>query len=195
MPQAACPECVPGVAWSRQALAYDGRVPDLVRSFKDHRRRVLADPLSGLITAHLDRPAPTAVLVPVPLAPGRLADRGFNQCDLLATRLGGQWGMPVAPVLCRDDHAVPQRGSGAAARRRQVQGAFHAVGHVPMHCVLVDDVVTTGATLAAAARALRRAGCARVGAVALARVVVGAPVGRVGKRQIQPGGAPTWNST
>lgn len=191
----ACPECLPGVACARQALAYDGRVPHLVRAFKDHRRRVLADPLARLMAAHLDPPGRSAVLVPVPLAPARLADRGFNQCDLLATRLGTRWGLPVAPVLGRDDQAAPQRGSGAAARRRQVQGAFHVVGHVPLHCVLVDDVVTTGATLSAAARALRAAGCARVGALALARVVVGAPVGRVGRRNLQSGGTRTWNST
>lgn len=181
----ACPECIPGVAWARQALAYDGRVPDLMGAFKDHRRRSLADPLARLMADRLRPPDPPAVLVPVPLAPGRRADRGFNQCHLLAERLGRQWGMPVMPVLHRDDHAAPQRGSGAAARRRQVQGAFRAVVHVPMQCVLVDDVVTTGATLSSAARALRRAGCARVGAVALARVVVGAPVSRVGKLTIQ----------
>lgn len=193
--RAACPECVPAVARARQALAYDGRVPDLVRAFKDHHRRSLADPLADLMARHLAPPDRPAVLVPVPLAPGRLADRGFNQCDLLATRLARQWGIPVARVLRRDDHAASQRGSGAADRRRQVQGAFRAVGEVPLHCVLVDDVVTTGATLSAAARALRRAGCARVGAVALARVVVGVPVSRVGKRKIQSGGIRAWNST
>lgn len=195
VPRAACPECLPAVAWARQALAYDDRVPDLVRALKDHHRRCLADPLAELMALHLAPPDGPAVLVPVPLAPGRLAERGFNQCDLLATRLARTWGMPVAQVLLRDDHATSQRGSGAADRRRQVQGAFRAVGDVPMHCVLVDDVVTTGATLSAAARALRGAGCARVGALALARVVVGAPVSRVGKRKIQSGGRRTWNST
>ena len=68
------------------------------------------------------------------------------------------------------------------------------VGDVPLHCVLVDDVVTTGSTLSSAARALRAAGCARVGAVALARVALRAPGTRVGIRQIQSGGMRTWNS-
>jgi hypothetical protein len=75
------------------------------------------------------------------------------------------------------------------------QGAFRTTCDVPMYCVLVDDVVTTGATLSAAARALRQAGCARVGALALARVVLGAPVSRVGQRKLQSGGTRTWNST
>lgn len=191
----ACPECIPGVAWACQALAYDGGVPDLVRAFKDHRRRVLADPLAGLMAQHMAAPGDGAVLVPVPLAPRRLADRGFNQSALLAAHLGRLWSLPVAHALRRHDHAPAQRGSGARDRRRQVQGAFAACGEVPLHCVLVDDVITTGATLSAAARALRHAGCARVGALALARVVVGAPVGRVGKRNLQSGGTRTWNST
>jgi ComF family protein len=195
VPRPACAECVPGVAWARQALAYDGRVPDLVRAFKDHRRRSLAEPLAALMAATLARPPGAPVLVPVPLSPRRQADRGFNQSQVIAGHLGRLWSLPVASVLVRDDHAITQRGSGGADRRRQVQGAFRTIGDVPMHCVLVDDVVTTGATLSAAARALRQAGCARVGALALARVVLGAPVSRVGQRKLQSGGTRTWNST
>ena len=65
-------------------------------------------------------------------------------------------------------------------RRAQVQGAFLCTGRPPLQVLLVDDVVTTGSTLAAAARTLRRAGCARVGAVALARVAVTVEGTRVG---------------
>jgi len=179
-PQAACPECVPGVAWARQALAYDTRVPDLLRAFKDHRRRVLADPLADLMSVHLAPPERGAVLVPVPLAPARMADRGFNQSALIARALAAAWDLPVDDCLARGGGAVRQRGSGAARRRQQVAGAFTAPGPVPLHAVLVDDVVTTGATLTAAARALRAAGCARVGAVSLARVALAGGGTRVG---------------
>lgn len=121
-----------------------------------------------------------AVLVPVPLAPARLADRGFNQAALIARELGTLWGLPVHDCLERADGPATQRGSGATTRRTQVRGAFRARAEVPLHAVLVDDVVTTGATLTAAARALRAAGCARVGAVSLARVVLADGRTRVG---------------
>lgn len=166
----ACPQCMPGVAWARQAAAYRDPVPDLVTALKDLRRRALAPPLADLMARRIPPPPPGAVLVPVPLAPRRLADRGFNQAALLAQHLAAAWGVPVQPVLHRPDNAPAQRGAGGSVRRRQVQGAFRAVHPPPLHAVLVDDVVTTGSTLSAAARALRAAGCARVGAVSLARV-------------------------
>ena len=119
---------------------------------------------------------------------------GAALAALLARELCLQWGIPLAHALGRSDGHGAQRGSAGAARRAQVQGAFHVVGDVPLHCVLVDDVVTTGSTLSSAARALRAAGCARVGAVALARVALRAPGTRVGIRQIQSGGMRTWNS-
>lgn len=175
----ACPQCIAGVARARQAVRYESPVPEAVRALKDSRRRALADLIAVIMAAHVAGPAHGAVLVPVPLAPARHADRGFNQADLIARRLGRLWGVPVHDCLMRHD-GPSQRGSGAGARRAQVAGAFHAPGRVPLHAVLVDDVVTTGATLSAAARALRAAGCARVGAVSLARVVLGGAGTRVG---------------
>ncbi|MBL6633153.1 MAG: ComF family protein [Thermoleophilia bacterium] len=170
VPCAACGQCIPGVAWARQAAPYRYPVPDLVSAVKDLHRRALAPLLADVMVRRIAPPPPGAVLVPVPLAPRRLAERGFNQADLLAQRLADAWGVPMQPVLSRPDGAPAQRGAGAPARRRQVQGAFRAVRPAPLHAVLVDDVVTTGSTLSAAARALRTAGCARVGAVSLARV-------------------------
>lgn len=171
-PRPSCPQCIAGVVHARQALRYDPPVPEVVRAFKDSRRRVLADPLADLMARHLEPPPRGGVLVPIPLAPDRHADRGFNQAALLAGALGRAWSTPVSDCLARAPGAGTQRGSRATTRRAQVQGAFAARGAVPLHAVLVDDVVTTGATLTAAARALRRAGCARVGAVSLARVVL-----------------------
>ncbi len=167
----ACPQCVPGVAWARHAAPYQAPLPALVSALKDGRRRALAEPLATVMAQRIAPPPAGAVLVPVPLGRRRMRERGFNQSALLAACLAGRWGLPVAHALGRDDAAPPQRGSGARERRRQVDGAFTAVGVPPLHAVLVDDVLTTGATLRAAARALRGAGCARVGAVSLARVV------------------------
>ena len=179
-PRATCAQCIDGVCQARQALRYDPPVPEAMRALKDSRRRALARPLARVAVRAVEAPPPGAVLVPVPLAPARLADRGFNQAALIAHEFGRLWGVPVHDCLERGDGPATQRGSGAATRRAQVSGAFRAAAAVPLHAVLVDDVVTTGATLTAAARALRAAGCARVGAVSLARVVLADGRTRVG---------------
>jgi len=109
-------------------------------------------------------------VVPVPLHPRRLRARGFNPSLELARAVGRAVGAPVDPVaLLRVRDTPSQTGLDAAARRRNLRGAIRAPRPVPERVWLVDDVLTTGATAREAARALRRAGAARVVAVAAAR--------------------------
>jgi ComF family protein len=116
--------------------------------------------------------AGASVLVPVPLHPRRLRQRGFNQSQLLARALGRLAGLPVADALARRVETATQTGLSAAARRRNVEGAFRAVRPAAVGgrvVVLVDDVLTTGATARACARALRDAGASAVRLLTLAR--------------------------
>jgi predicted amidophosphoribosyltransferase len=89
----------------------------------------------------------------------------------LARALEPRWQLPVVPLLERTRPARPQRGLGLAERRANVRGGFGAVGGAPTRVVLVDDVYTSGATVAAAASALRKAGARRVDVITFARAV------------------------
>jgi len=119
--------------------------------------------------------ASSDVLIPVPLHPRRLRERGFNQAALIARELGRRTGRPCGDrALVRRKDTAPQAGLSAAARRRNVDAAFavRRRGLVAGHVVtLVDDVFTTGATAYACARALRDAGAVEVRLLSAARVV------------------------
>jgi competence protein ComFC len=109
-------------------------------------------------------------LIPVPLGHRRLRDRGYNQSERIAAALGARVGLPVVPDLLRRRRETrTQTALTPEARLANVAGAFEARGVRGRACVLVDDVFTTGATLAEAAAALRLAGAARVEAVTFAR--------------------------
>jgi ComF family protein len=111
-------------------------------------------------------------IVPVPLHVGRLRERGYNQAVELGAPLARGLGLTLCPaVLSRLQATSAQTELGAAARRRNVRRAFVARESTawPAHVVLLDDVMTTGATLMACARTLKRAGVQRVDVWALAR--------------------------
>lgn len=176
LPVARCPECRGSIDVARQAVGCTDPAPAIVSALKDGRRRSLAPQLAGIMAAGIVRPPPGVSLVPVPLAPRRESERGFNQAALIARELGRSWDLPVLELLVRVRETPAQRGASVTERSLQVRGAFAmaAVPPPPAVC-LVDDVHTTGATLAACARALRGGGVARVGAVAFARVIAGVP--------------------
>jgi ComF family protein len=111
------------------------------------------------------------LLIPVPLHRGRLFRRGYNQAQELARHLGRELGIAVEPRAARRLRATPdQIGLGAAARRRNLKNAFSVGPPVAgRRLALLDDVMTTGATLEELARACKAAGATRVEAWAIAR--------------------------
>jgi ComF family protein len=163
-------------------VAFAGEAADWIRRFKypghglaglDPRPGALAGALLADAARRLDGPAPQLV-VPVPIHLRRLRERGFHPAGELARALGRALGIPADPgALVQRRPTASQTGLDRRARRRNVRDAFAArAGFRAPACVaLVDDVVTTGATLAEAARPLRRAGARRVVAVCVARTV------------------------
>jgi len=153
---------------------FEGTIRECVHRLKYRHLRGLAGPLAELLAESLkDKALPGDTLVPVPLHPGRERYRGYNQSALLARELGQATGLPVAEkVLLRVKASGSQaRASGLEERRRNVEGAFacSAAGVAGKRILLLDDVCTTGATLEAAARALKEGGAASVWGLTLAK--------------------------
>jgi ComF family protein len=155
------------------ACLYAPPLDRLLPRFKFHEDLAAGRLLAQLMTdAFASLPRPDA-LVPIPLHVSRLRRRGYDQALELAKPLARALRMPLRGDLLRRIRATAaQSERDAAARQRNVRGAFavRPDATVPRHVVLIDDVMTTGATLRAAARALRRAGVERVDAWVCARV-------------------------
>lgn len=154
----------------------EGTAARVVRALKYERWTALAEPMAASMLPAARRLSEdgAVVLVPVPLAPSRLRERGFNQAALLAERLGEASGSPVEDLLSRREHGVAQARLGREERRANVAGAFAAGAPPPGGAgaaLLVDDVVTTGATAAACLAALSAAGWRRAGVVSFARAL------------------------
>jgi ComF family protein len=139
----------------------------LVQAFKFNRQLAAGRVLAGLMCEHIVNEGIPRVdaLVPVPLHAWRQFRRGFNQSHELAVHVGKTLGIPLqATGLRRRRHTRAQSGLDRSQRRRNVRGAFRWAAHQPLcpHVALVDDVMTTGTTVAECARVLKRAGARRV---------------------------------
>jgi ComF family protein len=152
---------------------FEGVLRDAIHALKYERVRRMAEPLGELLGEQVrHKPLHADALVPVPLHPHRMAERGFNQSELLAVPLARASGIPlVGSGLARQRETAHQVGLDARARLENVREAFVWQQPVPppARVVLIDDVLTTGATLIACAQALRRAGAREVWALVLAR--------------------------
>ena len=171
-PVARCRECSGrrlAFASARAALEYDDAVRALVSGWKDGGLRRLAALAGELVAETVDRPIADAV-VAVPPDRDRSLRRGHHPAGALAHELGGRWELPVLPLLRRARATARQRGLSLPERRLNIAGAF-AAERGPRSLLLVDDVYTSGATAAAAASALRRAGARRVAVVTFARAI------------------------
>lgn len=152
--------------------AYDGVLRKLIHLFKFEGVRTLQRPLGGLLAQALPRELAFDAIVPMPLHWRRRWQRGFNQSELLAREISRRWHTPVRRLVRRKKATAPQAGLTSAQRRKNMQGAFAAKpaeGLKGMRILLIDDVLTTGATASACARALKRAGASQVTFLALAR--------------------------
>lgn len=172
-----CRRRPPVFSYARSAARYGDVVREALHAFKFGGRRALAAPLGALLgeTRHVLPIERVDLLVPVPLHPRRERERGFNQAMLLARRLEAAWGTPVgATVLRRTVDTVSQTDVSADRRRANVRGAF-ALGRPEQvagrHVLLVDDIMTTGATAVECVACLKRGGAATVGILTVARVL------------------------
>ena len=149
----------------RAALVYEGVVARSIRRLKEDGATMLAHPLGAALASVLDEAGSDAVIVPIPTSRAAYRSRGYRVPELLVRRAGRRAQRLLVPARRTGD----QRGLGRDARARNVAGSLRVRGgSAGDRVVIVDDVMTTGATLDEAMRALRAAGLQPLGAVVLA---------------------------
>jgi ComF family protein len=171
-----CPLCRLGLRGFDAAYsfgAYDGVLRELIHLFKYGRIRTLAKPLGNHLALAIPREQRFDLIVPMPLHWRRRWQRGFNQAELLAREIARRCSLPVVSSVRRVRATPAQAGLSNSERRRNVSKAF-AVRRKRLvegrRVLLIDDVMTTGATASACARVLRDAGAKYVALLTLARV-------------------------
>jgi ComF family protein len=176
-----CAEWLPPLRQVRSAVWFDAVARPVVHHLKYDGLCRIGQDMARVIARRIPRPA-AGVLVPVPLSPRRQRQRGFNQAGMLARALATLWGQPIAEdLLGRVRETGTQTALGPVERARNMAAAFTARGpdasrHNPREAptttvILVDDVLTTGATLVACATALGEVGWTAVDAVTFARAM------------------------
>lgn len=173
-----CGRCLadpPKLERIRAAVAYDEIPRSIALNLKYGRKVGLASTMARYMAPLKGAFDEDALLIPVPLHRWRLWDRGFNQSMLVARKLSELWRLPVrSDVLRRIKRTQPLKGLSHGQRRKAVAGAFRVADGNRLDgktIVLIDDVLTSGSTAEACARALRRAGAGRVELICWARVV------------------------
>jgi ComF family protein len=177
-----CLEQTPPFHMARAAFAYDRSLVDVIHCFKYKGKTRLAGPLGVLLWRTFCRfwgDETVDLILPVPLHGKRLRQRGFNQSDLLVRGWKNLARRPDLPpiasgVLRRTRTTRPQAGLGRREREANIRAAFRV--RYPdrvrgRHVLLIDDVITTGATVGECARQLLASGAGRVDVLALARVI------------------------
>ncbi len=167
-----CADAPPAFDGIRAPYLHEGAVREMVHALKYRNVRSLAPELAGLLAAHVRKGLlPSGVLTPVPLHGRAERQRGYNQSALLCGELAKLVNAPArAGMLRRTRNTPPQVSRNHDERRTNMVGAFECVVDAEgLDVILIDDVVTTGSTIAACADALRAAGAASVWGLALAR--------------------------
>lgn len=172
MPCGRCIKKQPPYTQSFAPLRYESPVSKLISGLKFHRRLYLVEPLARVLTDCMGetfiRPD---LIIPVPLHPLRLQERGFNQSLELSRVVARHYRLPVNWQLCqRVRHTQAQSDLSEKARQKNLRSAFEVCGDIQSaHLVLFDDVITTGATVTELSKTLKRAGAKRVDVWAMAR--------------------------
>ena len=166
-----CGLCIKGeyaFDFARSALLFTGTLREMIHHLKYSDRVSLANRLGDILKDCLERePFTGNLIIPVPLHASRQRQRGFNQAELIASRLG----RPVDKHLLRRRKDTPsQTGLTRKQRKRNLAAAFEARREVKGTVIVVDDVYTTGSTMNEIARTLKRAGAERVEVLTVARV-------------------------
>lgn len=181
-PATACADCPPPpIGWCRSAFLYDGPVRRALFRLKFAGLRSVAEAMAPSMVEALARSPPPgppldeSVITWVPLGRRRRRSRGYDQSEALARAVAALTGWRVASLVEREIETSPQAKRSGPERRRALAGAFWACPRPPERVVLVDDVITTGATAADCARALLEAGAGHVGVLTAARSM-GSPI-------------------
>jgi ComF family protein len=141
-----------------------------VQAWKERGLRRFAQLAAELVEQQVPRPDADLITC-IPPDGDRSLRRGYQPAEQLAHELAKRWELRVGSMICRTRPVARQTGLSLEERRRNVRAAFAAHGRSPPRVVLVDDVYTTGSTVASAASALRTAGARRVDVVSFARAV------------------------
>jgi len=159
------------------AVNYAFPIDALLHSLKYRTNLALAPVLADLLLAQIDGAALPDFIVPMPLHPVRLRERGFNQAIEIARRISKKTGVPLLPALCRRVRdTTSQTGLPWKEREKNIRDAFDCEGKLNgKRIALVDDVMTTGATLNELARVLRKCGAVHISAWVVARTLPGTP--------------------